>query len=98
MTTRFLKDQLEDTLQHWNNSLMLNIYKTTPSLDSPKANVLYKEGQSDSSTFKLPTQDDNIISACDLVEISIDYSFYLHFILLHNYGKVTCVKISISRV
>ena len=52
---------------------MFNIHKTTPSLNSSKANVLYKEDQSDISSFKLPTQDVNIISDCDLVEIS-DYS------------------------
>ena len=52
---------------------MFNIHKKTPSLNSSKAHELYKEDQSDISSFKLPTQDVNIISDCDLVEI-LDYS------------------------
>ena len=74
VTKRFVKDQLENTLQHCNNSLISNLNKRTPSLNSPKDNVLYKEDRSDISSFKLPIQDVNIISDCDLVEISIDYS------------------------
>ena len=72
VTTRFLKDQLENTLQHWNNSIITNLHKRTPN--SPKADVLYKEDRSDISASKLPIQDVHIISDCDLVEISIDYS------------------------
>ena len=51
---------------------MSNLHKRTPN--SPKADVLYKKDRSDISASKLPIQEVNIISDCDLVEISIDYS------------------------
>ena len=75
VTTGFINGQLEDTDV---KPLNQNINNTTVSLNSSEAckvqNVLHTEDQSCNLPFKIPTQDVNIISDCDLVEIPIDYS------------------------